>query len=414
MYPGEEGNPTIAQIPPKTNGQQSGNQNVQNNGVYPSYNNNQSMNNPYNQNRAINMNYQQQPMHQGQYMPSNYAPVSNIMYQQPPQPSNNQQYYQQYQQQMQGNGMYGQQTPQQQPQYHHRTHHYGNPQPQMQQQQQQQQPYMNMQQPQSQFSQQPMNMNYGQNMTPSNIPSRKKVTLKMLILGNSGVGKTSLMNRYQSNKFTGQYKATIGADFTSKQITLGGTKVTLTMWDTAGQERFQSLGTSFYRGSDVAMLVYDVTDRSSFDGLSKWKEEYDKVNGDGEKGAQNSSRFNNGMNASSANNGLKYVVVANKADKDDGSKVVSNEEGMAYAKSIGCMFFECSAKSALNVEESFMAAAKAGLEYSNQKQMTMSSSMMGPGGYSPYSNSMPSYVPPQRTVDLNRGQSSMSDGGDCC
>lgn len=223
------------------------------------------------------------------------------------------------------------------------------------------------------------------------------------------------MNRYQSNKFTGQYKATIGADFTSKQITLGGTKVTLTMWDTAGQERFQSLGTSFYRGSDVAMLVYDVTDRNSFDGLSKWKEEYDKVNGDGEKGAQNSSRFNNGMNASSAKNGLKYVVVANKADKDDGSKVVTNEEGMAFAKSIGCLFYECSAKSALNVEESFMAAAKAGLEYSNQKQMTMTSPMMGPGGgYSPYSNSMPSYVPPQRTVDLNRGQSSMSDGGDCC
>ena len=108
------------------------------------------------------------------------------------------------------------------------------------------------------------------------------------------------------------------------------------------------------------------------------------------------------------------MVVANKADKDDG-KVVSNEEGMAYAKSIGCMFYECSAKSALNVEESFMAAAKAGLEYSNQKQMTMTSSMMGPGGgYSPYSTSMPSYVPPQRTVDLNRGQSSMSDGGDCC
>merc|ERR1719491_1063424 len=85
----------------------------------------------------------------------------------------------------------------------------------------------------------------------------KKHMLKLLILGDSGVGKTSLMNRYHSSKFTGQYKATIGADFHSKHVSLtdpntGATRhVTLQIWDTAGQERFQSLGVAFYRGTDA-------------------------------------------------------------------------------------------------------------------------------------------------------------------
>jgi len=78
------------------------------------------------------------------------------------------------------------------------------------------------------------------------------------------VGKTSVMNRYSSGKFTGQYKATIGADFLSKEIFVSdqfGVRrpVTLQIWDTAGQERFQSLGNSFYRGSDACLLVYDIT-----------------------------------------------------------------------------------------------------------------------------------------------------------
>jgi GTPase SAR1 and related small G proteins len=231
------------------------------------------------------------------------------------------------------------------------------------------------------------------------------------------------MNRYHSNKFTGQYKATIGADFVSKQLILptngSGTgssaqTVTLTIWDTAGQERFQSLGKAFYRGSDVCVLVYDVTDRMSFDGLQKWKDEFDScLNG----GSVNAAvPGGGGMMQNRLQNGtvigdkLKFVVVANKADKDYQSWSVTREEGMHFAKSISSEFFECSAKTGLNVEQAFVSAAKAGMDYNMRKQLSMNASMMMQGSQ----GGMRGYMPPQRIVDLNRGQSSMSDEGDCC
>lgn len=253
--------------------------------------------------------------------------------------------------------------------------------------------------------------------------------LKLVILGNSGVGKTSLMHRYHSNKFTGQYKATIGADYLSKQLTIPAEsqsqpqKVTLTIWDTAGQERFQSLGKAFYRGSDACILVYDVTDRSSFDGLAKWKEEFNSCvsgssasgSGIGRGNGMMNNRLQNGSPIGRNAPEVKFIVVANKADKvvngAGSGKVVSPQEGKAYASSIGAEFFECSAKTALNVEQAFVAAAKSGVEYNNRKQMT--ASMMNGAGHA----GMKGYVPPQRSVDLNRGRSNSGnvfENGDCC
>jgi len=267
------------------------------------------------------------------------------------------------------------------------------------------------------------------------------------------VGKTSLMNRYHSNKFTGQYKATIGADFLSKQLTVTPSasaspssppqNVTLTIWDTAGQERFQSLGKAFYRGADVCMLVYDVTDRKSFEECQKWKEEFDScVNGDssassgaGGGGNSNSNRILNGQVVRKSNinsDDVKCVLVANKTDKDAGSIMVTKAEGMAYAASIGSEFHEASAKSAMNVDVTFMAAARAGLEYNNRKNNTSGGSQgrgmmmngqmgMGMGGNNAYGRPnyapMKDYVPPTRTVNLNRGNgngSNMSNDFDCC
>jgi len=103
---------------------------------------------------------------------------------------------------------------------------------------------------------------------------RKKVLLKVIILGDSGVGKTSLMNQYVNKKFSKQYKATIGADFLTKEVMIDDKLVTMQIWDTAGQERFQSLGVAFYRGADSCVLVYDITDKKSFDSLSGWQEEF--------------------------------------------------------------------------------------------------------------------------------------------
>merc|ERR1719231_1596660 len=103
---------------------------------------------------------------------------------------------------------------------------------------------------------------------------RKKVLLKVIILGDSGVGKTSLMNQYVHKRFSNQYKATIGADFLTKEVMIDDKLVTLQIWDTAGQERFQSLGVAFYRGADACILVYDITNPKSFDHLDSWRDEF--------------------------------------------------------------------------------------------------------------------------------------------
>lgn len=115
----------------------------------------------------------------------------------------------------------------------------------------------------------------------------------MIILGDSGVGKTSLMNQYVNKKFSASYKATIGADFLTKEVLVDDRLVTmqarpqmtrpvmyprlihdLQIWDTAGQERFQSLGVAFYRGADCCVLVYDVNNSKSFEALDSWRDEF--------------------------------------------------------------------------------------------------------------------------------------------
>ena len=88
---------------------------------------------------------------------------------------------------------------------------------------------------------------------------RKKNFLKIVILGDSSVGKTTLLQQYLNGKASGQSKPTIGADFSKKEILVDGAVVTLQIWDTAGQEKFQSLGYAFYRGADCCALVYDIT-----------------------------------------------------------------------------------------------------------------------------------------------------------
>ncbi|KAF8377217.1 hypothetical protein HHK36_030591 [Tetracentron sinense] len=103
---------------------------------------------------------------------------------------------------------------------------------------------------------------------------RSRTLLKIIVLGDSGVGKTCLMNQYVHKRFSQQYKATIGADFVTKELQIDDRLVTLQIWDTAGQERFQSLGVAFYRGADCCVLVYDVNVHKSFDTLDNWHEEF--------------------------------------------------------------------------------------------------------------------------------------------
>jgi len=163
--------------------------------------------------------------------------------------------------------------------------------------------------------------------------SRKKVLLKVIILGDSGVGKTSLMNQFVSKKFTPQYKASIGADFLTKEMTVDDRLVTMQIWDTAGQERFQSLGVAFYRGADCCVLVFDVNVAKTFENLDCWREEF--LIQAGPKDPEN----------------FPFVVLGNKIDRE-GKRVVSQTRALAYCQGKGgvpyfetryvcvCFFFE--------------------------------------------------------------------------
>ena len=102
----------------------------------------------------------------------------------------------------------------------------------------------------------------------------KKCFVKIVAIGDSGVGKTSLIHMFVHSRFTENFKPTICADFSNKEVNVDGKIVTLQIWDTAGQERYQSLGTAFYRGADCAFLVYDITNQNSFEQIATWKHSF--------------------------------------------------------------------------------------------------------------------------------------------
>lgn len=166
---------------------------------------------------------------------------------------------------------------------------------------------------------------------------------KLVVLGDQGCGKTSIITRFMYDKFDNNYQATIGIDFLSKTMYLEDRTVRLQLWDTAGQERFRSLIPSYIRDSSVAVVVYDVTNRPSFLSVNKW---IDDVRN--ERGTD-----------------VIIVLVGNKTDKTD-ARQVSIEEGEQKAKEHDIMFIETSAKAGFNIKALFrkIAAALPGMENS--------------------------------------------------
>jgi Ras-related protein Rab-7A len=151
------------------------------------------------------------------------------------------------------------------------------------------------------------------------------------------------MNQFVSNRYSQQYKATIGADFLTKDIAIDGKQVTMQIWDTAGQERFQSLGVSFYRGSDSCVLVYDITSSKTFEALQRWKEEF----------SQNVAQPNP--------DAFPFVVLGNKCDKESDRRV-SRAQAESWCRSNGNIpHFETSAKDNINVVEAFESIARRAL-----------------------------------------------------
>ncbi|KAK0124238.1 Rab GTPase ypt7 [Cadophora gregata] len=203
--------------------------------------------------------------------------------------------------------------------------------------------------------------------------SRKKVLLKVIILGDSGVGKTSLMNQYVNKKFSASYKATIGADFLTKEVLVDDRLVTMQLWDTAGQERFQSLGVAFYRGADCCVLVYDVNNSKSFDTLDSWRDEFLIQASPRDPDSfpfVSLMHFARGGYGKCANTWFK-VVLGNKIDVEENKRVISSKRAMTFCQSKGGIpYFETSAKEAINVEQAFEVIARNALAQEESEEFS--------------------------------------------
>jgi len=160
--------------------------------------------------------------------------------------------------------------------------------------------------------------------------------IKLLMIGDSGVGKTCLLLRYANDSFSPTFITTIGIDFKIKNVEIDSKRIKLQIWDTAGQERFRTIATSYFRGAQGILLVYDVTDRRSFESIRNWVSQIQQH----------------------ADVHVNKILIGNKCDMLD-EKVVSTEEGQKLAKEFGIDFWEASAKNDINVEQSFICLARA-------------------------------------------------------
>ncbi|KAE9589821.1 hypothetical protein Lal_00021512 [Lupinus albus] len=157
-------------------------------------------------------------------------------------------------------------------------------------------------------------------------------SFKVLLVGDSGVGKSSLLFSFISQAVPDSLSPTIGVDFKVKLYTAGGKGVKLTIWDTAGQERFGTIVSSYYRGAHGIIIVYDVSRRETFTNIEDiWAKEVERY---------------------STNHECIKILVGNKVDKES-QRAVTKEEGMALAQKHRCLFIECSAKTRENVQQCF-------------------------------------------------------------
>jgi len=158
---------------------------------------------------------------------------------------------------------------------------------------------------------------------------------KLLLIGDSGVGKTCVLFRFSEDAFNATFISTIGIDFKIRTIELDGKKIKLQIWDTAGQERFRTITTAYYRGAMGIMLVYDITNEKSFDNIKNWIRNIEEH----------------------ASADVEKMILGNKCDMND-RRQVSKERGEQLAIEYGIKFMETSAKASINVEQAFFTLAR--------------------------------------------------------
>jgi len=195
---------------------------------------------------------------------------------------------------------------------------------------------------------------------------------KLLLIGDSGVGKSCLLLRFADHTYTESYISTIGVDFKIRTIDLDGKIIKLQIWDTAGQERFRTITSSYYRGAHGIIVVYDVTDIESFNNVKQWLNEIDRY----------------------ACENVNKLLVGNKCDLVH-KKAVDYETAKEFADKLSIPFLETSAKAATNVEKAFLTMA-AEIKKSLQTQPNNK-----PGG------------PQKQPVNIGEGKDLSSQGG-CC
>ncbi|KAH3670616.1 hypothetical protein OGAPHI_001131 [Ogataea philodendri] len=173
----------------------------------------------------------------------------------------------------------------------------------------------------------------------------KQTSVKLVLLGEAAVGKSSLVLRFVSNDFQENKEPTIGAAFLTQRCTIGTKTIKFEIWDTAGQERFANLAPLYYRNAQAALVVYDITKPASFIKARHWVKELH------EQASKN-------IVIALVGNKYDLLVDPETGDEIEGRRSVSVEEGQALADEEGLLFFETSAKSALNVNEVFTAIGK--------------------------------------------------------
>jgi len=157
---------------------------------------------------------------------------------------------------------------------------------------------------------------------------------KLLLIGDSGVGKSCLLLRFADDTYTESHISTIGVDFKIRTIQLDGKTIKLQIWDTAGQERFRTITSSYYRGAHGIIVVYDTTDQETFEHVKTWLHEIDRY----------------------ASENVNKLLVGNKSDLTS-KRQVETESAKEFADSVNIPFLETSAKNATNVEDAFMTMA---------------------------------------------------------
>ena len=164
----------------------------------------------------------------------------------------------------------------------------------------------------------------------SSSDEREDYKLKVVIVGDSGVGKSNLIKRFTTNEFNEHSKATVGVEFLSRSYKINDKIFKIEMWDTAGQERYKSITAAYYKGAKGALIVYDTTSAKSFENVDKWLGEIKEK----------------------AGKDIKLIIIGNKIDLKD-KKVITTEQALTRAKELDIPLMETSAKDATNVKEAF-------------------------------------------------------------